>query len=112
MWNAIVLHSYFDRIYGDELGFVHVHLRSLGGRKRNVFLALCYYEYLHVLKLIVIYLCTLRSVLKQNERDLSVCKSSLLCHRAFTSSKTLNKSSELQQAVLFATVPGSTCLSR
>ena len=60
---------------------------------------------------IVIYLCTLRSVMKQNECDLSVCKSSLLCHWVFTSSKTPNKSNELQQAVLFATVPGSTCLS-
>ena len=43
--------------------------------------------------------------MKQNECDLSVCKSSLLCHWAFTSSKTPNKSNELQQAVLFATVP-------
>ena len=48
--------------------------------------------------------------MKQNECDLSVCKSSLLCHWAFTSSKTPNKSNELQQAVLFATVLGLTCL--
>ena len=70
LWDAIVLHSYFDRIDGGESGFLPSSIA--GWTETKCIPRIMLFTNLPLCIEIVKYICALRSVIKQNESDFRV----------------------------------------